>query len=113
VIDNFTPIEKRIDAGAIVENFVFLSLKNMFPEQTINYWRTIAKAEVDFVLRLNEKIIPIEVKYQTLKKPKISRSFRSFIDSYKPDRALVITKDFWGKIKLGKTVILFVPACYL
>lgn len=113
VIDNLSPIEKRIDVGAIVENFVFLGLRNMFPERTINYWRTIAKAEVDFVLRLNDKVVPIEVKYQTLKKPKISRGFRSFIESYKPDRALVITKDFWGKIKVGKTAILFVPACYL
>lgn len=113
VLDNFNPVEKRIDVGAIVENFAFLSLKNMFPGQTINYWRTIAKAEVDFVLRLNDKIIPVEVKYQTLKKPKISRSFRSFIESYKPDRALVITKDFFGKIKVNKTTILFVPVCYL
>lgn len=113
LIDNFNPIEKRTDAGAIVENFVFLSLRNMFPEKTINYWRTIAKAEVDFVLRLNEKTIPIEVKYQTFKKPKISRSFRSFIESYKPERALVVTKDFWGKTKVDKTTILFVPLYYL
>jgi len=113
VIDNFNSIERRIDVGAIVENFVFLSLRNMFPEKMINYWRTIAKAEVDFVLRLNDKIIPVEVKYQTFKKPKISRGFRSFIESYKPDRALVITKDFWGKTKVGKTAILFVPVCYL
>lgn len=113
IIDNFNPIEKRTDAGAIVENFVFLSLRNMFPEKTINYWRTIARAEVDFILRLNDKIIPVEVKYQPFKKPKISRSFRSFIESYKPERALVITKDFWGKIKVNKTTILFVPICYL
>ena len=56
----------------VIENFVFLSLKNNFPDELINYWRTIAKEEVDFVLRLNEETIPIEVKYQSFRKPKIS-----------------------------------------
>ena len=113
IIGNFNPLEKRTDTEAIIENFIFLSLRNSFPEATINYWRTIAKAEVDFILRLNEKVIPIEVKYQTFKKPKISRSLRSFIKTYKPERALVVTKDLWSKEKIEDTTILFTPTCYL
>src|SRR3989304_5856883 len=65
IINNFNPLEKRTDAGALIENFVFLCLRNNFPDKTINYWRTTAKAEVDFILRLNGELIPIEVKYQT------------------------------------------------
>ena len=113
IIDNFNPLEKRPDSGALIENFVFLSLKNSFHEATVNYWRTIAKAEVDFVLRIKDEIIPIEVKYQSFKKPKVSRSLRSFIKSYKTKKALVFTKDFWSKKRLNNTSILFVPACYL
>jgi len=113
IIGNFSPLEKRTDVGAIIENFVFLSLRNSFPDRTINYWRTIAKAEVDFILRLNEQVIPIEVKYQTFKSPKISKSLRSFIKTYKPKRALVVTKDFWGKEKIEDTSVVFTPACYL
>jgi hypothetical protein len=113
ITDNFSSIEKRIDSGTLVENFVFLCLRNSFPSSTINYWRTIAKAEVDFVLRVNNQVIPIEVKYQTFKKPKISRSLRSFIKTYKPKRALVVTKDFWGKEKVNNTLIMFAPVCYL
>lgn len=113
IIDNFNPLEKRTDSGAVIENFVFLSLKNDFSEATINYWRTISKAEVDFVLRMKDEIIPIEVKYQSFKKPKVSRSLRSFIKSYKVKRALVVTKDFWNKTKINDTSIIFVPACYL
>jgi len=113
IIDNFNPLEKRPDSGALIENFVFLSLKNSFHEATVNYWRTIAKAEVDFVLRIKDEIIPIEVKYQSFKKPKVSRSLRSFIKSYKTKKALVFTKDFWSKKRLNDTSILFVPACYL
>jgi hypothetical protein len=113
IIGNFNPLEKRTDVGALIENFVFLSLRNSFPDKTTNYWRTIAKAEVDFILKLNEKIIPIEVKYQAFKKPRISRSLRSFIKTYKPERALVVTKDFWGQEEIQDTIVMFAPACYL
>jgi len=105
--------KKRTDSGALIENFVFLSLKNSFREATVNYWRTIAKAEVDFVLRMKDEIIPIEVKYQSFKEPRVSRSLRSFIKSYKTKKALVFTKDFWSKMRLNDTSILFVPTCYL
>jgi len=113
IIGNFNPLEKRTDAGPLIENFVFLSLMNNFPDAAINYWRTIAKAEVDFILKLNEQTIPIEVKFQTLKRPRISRSLRSFIKTYKPERALIITKDFWGTEKIEETTMLFAPACYM
>jgi len=113
IIDNFNPLEKRTDSGALVENFVFLSLRNSFQEATINYWRTIAKAEVDFVLRIKDEIIPVEVKYQSFKVPKVSRGLRSFIKTYKVKKGLVVTKDFWGKTKVNDATILFAPTCYL
>ncbi len=112
IIENFNPLERRTDAGAMIENFILLSLRNSFPDKTINYWRTIAKAEVDFILKLNEQVIPIEVKYQTFKHPKISKSLRSFIKTYKPKRVIVATKDFWGEEKIEDTTVMFAPACY-
>jgi hypothetical protein len=113
IIDNFNTLEKRTDSGALIENFVFLTLKNNYLEITINYWRTIAKAEVDFVLRIEDEIIPVEVKYQSFKEPKISRSLRNFIKSYNIKRTLVVTKDFWGETKIDDTNFLFVPVFYL
>lgn len=113
IIDNFNPLEKRTDSGALIENNVFLSLRNIFQDATINYWRTIAKAEVDFVLRIKDVIVPIEAKYQSFKEPKVSRSLRSFIKSYETKRSLVITRDFWGKTKVNNATILFAPAHYL
>jgi len=113
IIDNFNPLERRGDGGALIENFVFLSLRSSFPEATINYWRTIAKAEVDFVLRIKDEIIPVEVKYRNFKTPKVSRSLRNFIKSYKTKKALVVTKDFWGQTEVENATILLVPACYL
>lgn len=113
IINNFNPIEKRTDAGAIIENHTLLCLRNSFPQKTINYWRTTAKAEVDFILRLNDELIPIEAKYQQFQKPKISRSLRSFIKTYRPQKALIVTKNFWNQEKIENTTIMFVPAHYI
>ncbi|MBT0158528.1 ATP-binding protein [Candidatus Bathyarchaeota archaeon A05DMB-2] len=113
IISNFNPIEKRTDAGAIIENHTFLCLRNSFPGQTINYWRTTAKAEVDFILRLNDELIPIEAKYQQFQKPKISRSLRSFLKTYQPKKALIVTKNFWCQEKIENTTVLFAPAHYI
>jgi len=48
-----------------------------------------------------------------MEKPEITRSSRSFIVTYKPERALVVTKDFWGEITIGRTIVKFVPIIYL
>jgi len=47
------------------------------------------------------------------KTPKVSRSLRSFIESYSPKRALVVTRDTWDRVEVGETEVLFAPACYL
>jgi hypothetical protein len=55
----------------------------------------------------------VEAKYQGFKTPKISRSLRSFIKSYNPNRALIVRKDFWKQTEVNDTIILFTPAYYL
>jgi hypothetical protein len=114
IINNFNPPEMRSDGGALVENYALLALFDLVKDfGKVNYWRTLSKAEVDFVLNLGEGVIPIEVKYSSLKEPKVSRSFRSFLDAYRPKRGVVLTRDFWGKSKISGTEVRFVPACYL
>ena len=110
-INNFNDLELREDAGKLAENFVLNQLET--EELFINFWRTTAKAEVDFVLSDITRIIPIEVKFESFKKPKITRSFHSFLKNYKPKNALVVTKDFWGEKEIGKTKVKFVPIVYL
>jgi len=110
-INNFNDLELREDAGKLAENFVLNQLET--EELFINFWRTTAKAEVDFVLSDINRIIPIEVKFESFKKPKITRSFHSFLKNYKPKNALVVTKDFWGEKEIGKTKVKFVPIVYL
>ena len=88
--------------GKLLENYIL----GKFRQEKVNYWRTTAKAEVDFIL--NESV-PIEVKIT----PKISRSFRSFIESYKPDKAFIANMNFLETKKIGKTKIFIVPFALL
>lgn len=113
IVENFSKPETRTDKGAVLENYALVALLHSFPETQINYWRSIAKAEVDFVIRTGTGIIPVEMKFQTLNKPKVTRSLISFIKTYKPERALVVTKDFWGERTINETSVKFVPVGYL
>lgn len=85
--------------GSLFENYVFTELLKigLYPK----YWRTKSKAEVDFVVEDNGKIIPIEAKLAA-EPGRIERSLRSFIEAYKPKRALVVAyKGTKGKMKVG------------
>jgi len=114
IAKNFNSIPLREDRGKLAEGFVLVSLANSLQDEAeIKYWRTLAKAEVDFVILSPQNVIPVEVKYESFKKPKISRSLRSFIQEYKPKKAIIITKDYWNSIKLEKTQIKFIPIAYL
>jgi predicted AAA+ superfamily ATPase len=80
------------DPGFLFQNFVFAILKKLTRSSSlqIHYWRTMNKAEVDFVIDKVTDTVPIEVKYQNLTKPNLARSFQSFISNYQPKKAFVI-----------------------
>jgi len=103
ILNNFTSIDGRRDKGALLENFILNEL--LFEGFEVKYWRTTAKAEVDFVLVFNNRVIPIEVKSSS----KIKKSFLSFLKTYKPKRAIVFSERDFGIKKIGKTKVLFVP----
>jgi hypothetical protein len=114
LMENMNSLAMRSDAGAIVENTVFIRLSELYSQvHKINFWRTKAGAEVDFVIHAQDEFLPVEVKYSSLKSEKVSRSLASFIDTFKPACAVVLTKDFWGSVKKEKTRILYIPAYYL
>jgi hypothetical protein len=80
---------------------------------SLNFWRTKAGAEVDFILQVKGKVVPIEVKYSVFRKEQISKSLASFIDSLRPETAVILTKNYWGSIKRNNTSIRFIPVHYL
>jgi len=74
--------------GKLFENYVLSELLKM--GFTPKYWRTKTKIEVDFIVEVDNRIIPIEVKIHA-NIGKIERSLRSFIETYKPKTAIVLT----------------------
>lgn len=114
LMENMNNLEKRSDAGAIVENAVFIRLRELGKEMArINFWRTKAGAEVDFVWQADGKRVPVEVKFSNFDKPAIPKSFTSFINAFTPEHGLILTKNYWDAVSRNGTKILFAPACYL
>ena len=99
-------------AGFLFQNFVYRSLKDAldFGDISLNFWRTKDKAEVDFVLSRGDALVPVEVKYKDMRKPEIERSLRSFIERYRPARAIVVNKSLEGVKEIGETTVSYIPA---
>lgn len=111
-VHNFNKMNMREDAGKLAENFVFMQFYRSFGT-ALSFWRTTAKAEVDLVIRTANDRIPVEVKFERMEKPAITKSFHSFLHTYQPKQALIVTKDFWAMKTIGKTQVLFAPIVYL
>lgn len=48
--------------GEIFETAIFSELVKKFSKESINFWRTKDKKEIDFILRIKNEVIPIEAK---------------------------------------------------
>ena len=107
-ISSFGEFDFRADKGSLFENFFYLYLKEKLNQSTqIHYWRTKAGAEVDFVVLKGLSPVPFEVKATSLNEPKISKSFRSFLQSYQPEKAYYLNLSLNEKVKFEKTILLF------
>ncbi len=105
----FAQVHQRADYGALVENLVFTELcKHTKPLlDMVFFWRSGSGAEVDFVIRTNKKLTAIEVKSASLRKPKVSRSLRSFIHAYKPDKVLVLNESLTESLEIEGCPVVF------
>ncbi len=108
-IGGFQSFNIRTDKGPLVENFVFNQLLNYFSPDNIFFWRTKHKAEVDFVVRQEDLLIPIEVKSRAMETSQYTRSFLSYIEKYKPDMGIIINQNLAKVEKVKDTTVLFVP----
>ncbi len=84
LIGAFNYLGDRQDIGQLLENFIL----NEFNNKDVRYWRTTGKAEVDFVLLLKDKVIPLEVRTFSYR---VSRSYKSFCEAYKPTKGVIFT----------------------
>lgn len=78
---NFSPFEHRIDKGALWENFIISEMykvneyKKLYGE--FFFWRTHDQQEVDLVIKKDGFLHAYEIKWSTLHKPRLSKTFSS------------------------------------
>ena len=107
-ISNFSSFEFRPDKGRVYENFSYLSLKEKLRiSEQINFWRTKAGAEVDFIIVKGLKPLPFEVKASRIKEFRISKSLRSFLRTYHPEEAHCINLSLKGNCRIENTNVYF------
>lgn len=107
----FQSLDLRPDKGALIENIVWHELQIL--NLPIKFWRTKTKTEVDFIISLPEiGNVPLETKYQPMDKPSLPAGITSFIKKYKPQHALVATKNYLGQTTYQSVPIYFVPVVF-
>lgn len=98
LLDNFK--------GGLTENYVF----NQLTENGLSlyYWTSGCQAEVDFITRIGEDIIPIEVKAKVNNR---ARSLGVYVERYKPSYAIRISQKNFGFENGIKSVPLYATFC--
>jgi len=97
--------------GHLFENIIFNMLREgvgNLPTE-IHFWRTKDQAEVDFIVQTGLEVIPVEVKYLSLKTPDTSKSFKSFLTKYTPKKAYIIHLGDHMENTHGGTKVYFIP----
>ncbi|MGM5488944.1 MAG: ATP-binding protein [Nanobdellota archaeon] len=88
-------------SGNLYENLIFSELVKK--NRGVKYWRTKAKAEVDFIV---DDKIPIELKSK-ITRESITKSFRSFIEKYQPSEGYVLSTDYESTTQIKETKVQF------
>lgn len=93
ILKNFTPLDERPDGGALFENAIIAEiLKQKRLTDQLYFWQTQQRAEVDLVIKKEEKILPVEIKLNLSSLGKL-RGLRSFCQHYKLHGGIVVTKE--------------------
>ncbi len=108
VFGGFAGSKQRPDRGVLWENAIFNELvKRTELLDEIMFWRTRNGSEVDFVVRRAGRIIGLEVKATSLKRPMLPRAARSFIQAYHPECFGIINASLKHDMDLEGIKILF------
>ncbi len=98
LLDNFK--------GGLTENYVFNQLT--MNGHSAYYWTSKSEAEVDFIIRIGNNIIPIEAKSSTNNRAK---SLSIYAEQYKPAYSIRISQKNFGFENNIKSVPLYATFC--
>ncbi|MBI5755244.1 ATP-binding protein [Candidatus Peregrinibacteria bacterium] len=99
------------DRSFVFQNFVFLWLRALAMDTNvhIHYWRTKQGAEVDFIIEKGQDLIPVEAKYQAMKRKEVGRSFTHFIEAYHPQKAVILNLSLNDRSLSPQTETVWMP----
>ena len=109
LIQNFrSELALRTDKGPLAENWVFSEIVKALPFQSnVGFWRSKGGAEVDFVVEHGGKLYGIEVKASPLKRARLSRSARSFVEAYRPEKFVVVNMSLEHSVRFEECDVVF------
>ncbi len=86
--------EDAVSAGSLYESWIFSELikwkDSLREEPEIYFYRTASGAEIDFVLKFGNILLPIEAKFSTVVSPKDARHIERFLADFGPDASFGI-----------------------
>ncbi|MFY9310115.1 MAG: ATP-binding protein [Bacteroidia bacterium] len=94
VINQFSPIESRMDKGALWENFIvserykYIHYEHIFCNRY--FWRTTAQQEIDYIEEMNGKLYAWEFKWNKEKKSSFTKTF---VNEYQPAETNTISPE--------------------
>lgn len=84
LLNQFLPVEQRLDRGELVENYIFIRLRQLYEKDQIRFWRTTDGNEIDFVMTMSPNNgFAIEAKFNESEfKPKKYKNFNEHYPDY-------------------------------
>jgi len=95
----------------LIENSVSLLILRLLYQYSIDptYYYWFEGEETDLIIKIGEKILPIEIKYKNNVSEKELKGLFSFIEKFKLKKGVVITKDLLDEKRINGKDILFIP----
>lgn len=108
-LGNFESLEKRPDAGHLVENSVFIRILNrLSPAERIYFLRKKSGVEVDFIITRGKEKYAIEVKWK--RHPAVNKNSLKILEALTIEKFLVFSKKTVGTKKIDDYQIAVMPA---
>lgn len=92
--------------GGLTENYVFNQLT--INRLSLYYWTSGSQAEVDFITRIGNDIIPVEVKAKINNR---SKSLDVYVERYKPQYSIRVSQRNFGFENNIQSVPLYATFC--
>lgn len=92
--------------GLLAENYVAEQL--VAQGYRLNYWESNGKAELDFIIRQNDSVVPVEVKSADNVR---ARSLKTFVDKYTPAYSIRLSTKNFGFENGIKSIPLYAIFC--